>query len=97
MIFRGRVLERCYQSSREASRRWGPAVGNKYIQRITVLQSTPTFDDLFKHAALKLHPLVGNRQGDYAITIQGKWRLILAHDEAASQLIVKEVSDHYDH
>ena len=96
VVFRTRELRRCYQDSREASRKWGQAVGAKYVERITVLQATPVFDDLYSHSALRLHLLKGNRQGDYAVTVHGRWRLIVTLGAAPGQLIVKEMSDHYD-
>ena len=96
MTFRTRVLERCFLSVSDAQRKWGPIVASKYVQRITVLRSTPGFDDLFAICAFRLHPLKGDRQGDYAITIHGQWRLIVTLGETVDRLIVKEVSDHYD-
>ena len=94
VTFRTRELERCYRNSREAIRKWGYDVGARYVQRITVLQAAPTFGSLFAHTALRLHPLVGDRTGDYALTILGRWRLIISHDESIGQIVVKEVSDH---
>jgi proteic killer suppression protein len=96
VTFRTAVLRRCYEDEAMAIRRWGPTVGQKYIQRITVLMAAEKFTDLFQIRALRLHPLKGEREGQYAITIHEKWRLILAYDEAGETLSMEEVSNHYD-
>jgi toxin HigB-1 len=65
----------------EASRLFGVTIGRKYIQRLAVLRATDKFTQLFGHRALRLHPLKGNRAGQYAITITGNYRLILERVE----------------
>lgn len=61
----------------EASRLFGLPVGRKYIQRLAVLRATDKFSQLYAHQALRLHPLKGNRAGQYAITLTGNYRLII--------------------
>lgn len=94
--FRNRTLERCYKDIRESTRRWGSPTGDKYIQRITVIQQAKDFNELFTLSFLRLHPLSGNRKGDYSMTVHGRWRLIIQHDEARDVVIIKEMSNHYE-
>ena len=94
--FRTRILRRCYEDHREASRRWGNVVGEKYIQRIQILKSVPTFATLFDMRMLRIHPLTGNMRGHYSVTIHARWRLIIERDESEDMLIIREVSNHYD-
>ena len=61
----------------EASRLFGVPIGRKYIQRLAVLKATDKFTQLFGHRALRLHPLKGNRAGQYAMTLTGNYRLII--------------------
>ena len=93
--FRTTLLRRCYEDVDRASRRWGPAVGRKYIQRITILLAAGKFTDLFEIKSLRLHPLKGDRQGQYAIALSGRWRLILTYDESEEAVSVEEVTTHY--
>ena len=51
-------------------------MGRKYIQRIAILKATEKFAELFGHRALRLHPLKGDRAGEYAITLTGNYRLV---------------------
>ena len=51
------------------------------------------FRKLFDIASLRLHPLTGDRQGQYALTLTGRWRLILT--VAGDTAIIEEVSSHY--
>jgi proteic killer suppression protein len=41
------------------------------------LRATEKFSELFGHRALGLHPLKGDRAGEYAITLTGNFRLII--------------------
>ena len=61
----------------EASRLFGVPIGRKYIQRLAVLRATDKFTQLYGHQALRLHPLKGNRAGQYSITLTGNYRLIV--------------------
>ncbi|MFC1962562.1 type II toxin-antitoxin system RelE/ParE family toxin [Chloroflexota bacterium] len=65
----------------EASRLFGVPIGWKYIQRLAVLRATDKFAQLFGQRALRLHPLKGNRAGQYAITLTGNYRLIMERIE----------------
>ncbi|MCX6013111.1 MAG: type II toxin-antitoxin system RelE/ParE family toxin [Chloroflexi bacterium] len=61
----------------EASRSFGIPIGRKYIQRLAVLRATEKFTQLFGYQALRLHPLKGNRAGQYSIALTSNYRLIV--------------------
>ena len=61
----------------EATRLFGVPIGRKYIQRLAILRAVDKFTHLYGHKALLLHPLRGNRAGQYAITLTGNYRLII--------------------
>jgi proteic killer suppression protein len=44
---------------------------------LAILRSTDKFKQLFGFQALKLHPLKGDRAGQYSITLTGNYRLII--------------------
>lgn len=75
--FGSRKLAEAGISYSESTRLFGIAIGRKYIQRIAVLRATDYFNQLYGHRALRLHPLKGNRSGQYAITLTGNYRLII--------------------
>ncbi len=83
-------------SSSEASRFFGIPIGRKYIQRLAVLRATDKFTQLYGHRALRLHPLKGNRTGQYSMTLTGNYRLII---EKVQEDIVRiiEVEDYHGH
>jgi proteic killer suppression protein len=60
-----------------ANRFFGVPIGRKYIQRLTVLRATDKFTQLYGHRSLRLHPLKGDRAGQYAMTLTGNYRLII--------------------
>ena len=92
--FASRQLERSFTDEADAIRRWGPQVGRRYIMRVRLLQEARTLDDLLAIQSLRLHPLRGERSGDRAITLQGRWRLIIERPDERT-VTVKEVTNHY--
>ena len=61
----------------EATRLFGVPIGRKYIQRLAVMRAADKFTELYGHRALRLHPLKGDRAGQYSMTLTGNYRLIL--------------------
>lgn len=61
----------------QASRLFGVPIGRKYIQRLAVLRATDKFSQLYGLRALRLHPLKGNREGQYSMTLTENYRLII--------------------
>ena len=65
------------QSLPLARRIFGTVIGQKYFDRLSTIRSASKFDGLFMVHALRLHPLEGNRSGQYAMTITGNFGLIV--------------------
>ena len=78
----------------EAGRLFGVPIGRKYIQRLAVLRATDKFTQLYGHRALRLHPLKGNRTGQYAITLTGNYRLIIERVEE-DRVCIMDVEDYH--
>mgnify|MGYP001602338231 CR=1 FL=1 len=78
----------------EATRIFGVPVGRKYIQRLAVIRAVDKFTQLYGHRALRLHPLKGDRAGQYSMTLTGNYRLILERiSEDAVRVL--EVEDYH--
>ncbi len=75
--FASNRLAAASRSLSEATRLFGVSIGRKYVQRLAVLRAADKFTQLYGHRALRLHPLKGNRGGEYAITLTGNYRLIV--------------------
>ena len=92
--FRTRRLERCFEDSSRAARTWGPEVGERYVERIRYLIEARSAADLYKIRTLDFHALTGDRAGQHAMRLTGRWRLIvtLTDDDAA---LVDEVVDYH--
>ena len=82
------------RSLSEASRLFGVPIGRKYIQRLAVLRATDKFAQLFGHRALRLHPLRGNRAGQYAMTLTGNYRLII-ETISEDEVRIRDVEDYH--
>jgi len=93
--FRSRRLRQRYERSADAVRAWGPDVGRRYVQRLDALFSAERLQDLFEIRAFDLHPLTGDRSGQYAIRLTGQMRLILTAD-GDRHVTVEEVVDYHD-
>jgi len=89
-------LERCYRESAKAQREWGPRLGRMYIQRVNTLWAAKDGRDLFALRSLDLHPLKGERKGQFAIRLGERERLIVTFEDGAWTIVrVEEVSQHY--
>jgi toxin HigB-1 len=80
----------------EASRLFGVPIGRKYIQRLAVLRAIDKFSQLYGLQALRLHPLKGNRSGQYALMLTGNYRLILEKIKEDAVRIVNVEDYHGD-
>lgn len=94
--FASRRLAQCYESPREAERTWGVDVARRYRQRVDLLIGADAFALLFSVPPLRLHPLKGDRAGQHAMTLAGRWRLIVTVSPDGRAVRVEEVSHHYD-
>jgi len=94
--FRTTQLLRCYESHTEATRRWGAAVARRYVQRINDLYAAETIENLYRIPSLRFHALKGDRQGQYALALTDRARLIVGVAGAPETIVwVEEVSKHY--
>lgn len=97
IVFRTKKLERCFLESARGTREWGETIARKYIQRINILQAAKALYDLNAMPGLKCHALKGNRAGQYAVRLDGAWRLIFSIEGDVLKVIcIMEVSRHYD-
>lgn len=94
--FSTRYLRQCFEDYNQAERRWGRAVARKYIQRINLMLDTQDFNYLSRIRSLRLHPLSGQRTGQFAIYLNRNWRVILTYDEDEESIHILEVTNHYD-
>ena len=93
--FSTRQLRQCFEDYGQADRRWGRAVARKYIQRVNLILDTDSFDYLRRIRSLRLHPLSGERTGQFSIYLNRSWRIILAYDEREGSVRILEVTNHY--
>ena len=93
--FSTRQLRQCFEDYNQADRRWGRAVARKYIQRVNLILDTHSFDYLRRIRSLRLHPLSGERAGQFSISLNRSWRIILAYDENEGSVRILEVTNHY--
>ncbi|OPX23654.1 MAG: hypothetical protein B1H03_00930 [Planctomycetales bacterium 4484_113] len=94
--FKSTKLKKRYESIREGERAWGNEVARRYVERIGILYNIREIDDLKSMPQLKYHPLTGNRQGQHAITLISRWRLVFTLEGVEQDTIrIEEVSKHY--
>ena len=95
--FKTNKLQKQYENSKDAIKAYGIDVAKKYINRVDLLKSAKSFDDLYTIPQLKFHPLTGDRKGEFAISLTGFYRLIITNDGDTFDIAkIEEVSKHYD-
>lgn len=94
--FRTVHLRKCFESQKLARRAWGAEVARRYVERVLILSNSRNATDLTRFPSLRFHPLEGTRQGQYAVTLVGRYRLIITFEDKAMEIVcVEEVSKHY--
>ncbi len=92
--FSKRHLAEAGLSLTEATRLYGVPIGRKYIQRLAVLRAVDKFAELYGHRALRLHPLKGNRTGQYSMTLTANYRLVV-ETVAEDKVRIVDVEDYH--
>ena len=93
--FRTRQLQRAFEESKHAIRLWSDAVARRYVTRIVILQSAGDFIEVRRLASLRAHPLHGKREGQWAIDLTARYRLIVSPSSRGEDVKIEEVSSHY--
>jgi len=89
-------LEKGYREHAHGVKMWGPVVARKYIQRIDILQEASDLTEIKALPGLDCHPLRGQRKGQFAVSLHGRWRLIFSLAGARVKIIrIEEVTKHY--
>ena len=92
--FASNRLTKAGTSLSEAGRLFGVPIGRKYIQRLAILRATDKFSHLYGYQALRMHPLKGNRAGQYSITLTGNYRLIIEKVQE-DKICIIDVEDYH--
>lgn len=93
--FGTKQLRRAYEESAQAIRKWGVAVARKYIGRVDALFAANDFEVIKQVRALRAHPLEGRYEGQWALDLTGRWRLIVTPAEGGKSVTIEEVTNHY--
>ncbi len=93
--FANRRLRRCFENHSHAQQRWGVAVARKYIQRIEFIKAAQNLNALQAIRSFRLHPLSGQRAGQFAIDLNDRWRMIFIYQENERVVRILEVTNHY--
>lgn len=95
--FKSNKLKKQYEVSANAISAYGKDVGELYITRIDIIKSSNNIDDLKAIRVLRCHQLKGDRKGEWAINLTGRYRLIFTlHGDNLEIVRIEEVSNHYD-
>ena len=94
--FRMKKLQKQYQEKDKAIRAFGIKVARKYIERINIIKTVKDIEELKRTPGLDCHPLKGDRQGQWAIRLAYRNRLIFTLQGEELEIVrIEEVSKHY--
>lgn len=92
--FGNQKLRRQYESGKER-RKYPPEVGQRYVQRVNALYDAADWSAIESFRAFRAHRLTGDRDGQWALTLTGRWRLIVTVSDDGGTATIEEVSNHY--
>jgi proteic killer suppression protein len=94
--FRTNKLEKQFKSGKVAIRAYGPTIAKRYVQRIVMMQAAENLEELKGLPALNCHPLKGDRDGQWAVSLNDFYRLVFTVlDADGEEIRVEEVNKHY--
>lgn len=94
VAFKTKKWEKQYVNSKEAVRAYGAQVASKFTERINIIKAASGFEELKRLPGLNCHQLQGERRGQWAVKLTGRYRLIVQVMENTG-VVVLEVSNHY--
>jgi proteic killer suppression protein len=76
IFFASHKLEKASNREREGDRMWGPESARKVRRRLAELAAADSLAVVAKYPPARLHPLKGNRKGQFAVDVKHPFRLI---------------------
>ena len=55
----------------------------------------PDWESIAQRKAYRLHQLEGRRRGEWAISLTGRWRLVIARGDADREVLILNVEDYH--
>jgi proteic killer suppression protein len=107
--YKSRALQKACTSDREMQRAYG-AIRAKFLRRrLNELENASTLEIMTKVPGVRCHGLRGDREGQWAVSLDGNWRLVFLPDHeplpalpdggldtaAVTQILVLEVVDYH--
>ncbi len=71
------------------------AAADKLRKLLFAIETAAAIDDLAQFPGWRLHPLKGNLEGFWSLTVTGNWRLIFAYDEATNTATSLDLIDYH--
>jgi len=71
------------------------AMADKLRKLLFAIETAETLEQLGRFPGWKLHPLRGDRKGQWSLTVTGNWRLIFRYDEASNMASDIELIDYH--
>jgi len=110
IVYQDKVVKEQCTDLRRAKRDFSEKVAKKIAQRINFIEAAESLSDVISFAPLRFHALTGDRDGLYAMDVDGRrsqYRFIVCFDKysknqvfANSETIkiiqITEVSKHYE-
>jgi len=75
IFYANNKLKKQFSNASEIKTAFGQ-MAKKVSERLADIRAAPNLAVLMQLPAAKCHPLTGNRQGDWAVSISGNYRLI---------------------
>lgn len=96
IAYKSKLLEKVCSSSKVARKKYGQNMAVKLQMRIFEVRSARDFDELSRWRIGGCHPLEGKRKGQYAMTLEQPYRLILnKKGKEIEMALVSEIVDYH--
>jgi proteic killer suppression protein len=91
--FRHKVLRQLYEE--DSAKGVPPAMTDKLRKLLLALETADGVDQLSRFPGWRLHPLKGDLQGFWSLTVTGNWRLIFLYDPESNTASDLDLVDYH--
>ncbi len=91
--FRHKGLKRLYAS--DDSKGVPSEMADKLRKMLFALETAENLDQMMLFPGWRLHPLKGEREGFWSLTVTGNWRLVFRYDKASNSAEELDLVDYH--
>lgn len=94
--YRTKKLEKVCTNAYEAQKAYGSEMAEKIHQRIDQIDAADSVEQMIQFKVGRCHPLIGNREGQFAMDLKHPYRLVFEKAENETKIVkIEQIEDYH--